>query len=174
MESVAIKIVKSFDELMVDNPCDDCPAPCCRMLISPSLKPQNILNVDHMRYSLLFPNTELVISITGEFSFIRWQACSLFLQDACKCAVHGTSKKPLTCVHFNPHNCWYKRNFVGDDSIDLCRLNLERFEHWTKHLDFDERGNLIAAPNFAEMKALLGTIAITPSYKSNRELSKTN
>ncbi|AIK95631.1 hypothetical protein [Candidatus Odyssella acanthamoebae] len=162
---------KTFDDLTKSNPCEGCPAPCCRMQILPCLPPQTLMNLDHMRFSLLFPNTEITISITGEFSLVKWATCQLFDTDSCLCGVHNTPKKPLTCVHFNPHGCWYKRNFVTEDAPDICRLDLKRFERWVQEIEF-ENDRVISAPTFQETQEMIRAIRIQPTFKVNPELIK--
>jgi len=97
-----VSSTQKFQDLIQANPCEGCPAPCCRMQISPYLRPQSLMDLDHMRFSLLFPNTEINISIDGRFTLVKWASCQLFDEGSCRCQVHGTHKKPLTCVlHFN-------------------------------------------------------------------------
>ena len=45
---------KTFEDLLEVNPCVGCPAPCCRMLLSPHVPPRTLKEVDHMRFVLLF------------------------------------------------------------------------------------------------------------------------
>ncbi len=163
---------ENFEALLRKNPCEGCPAPCCRMQIYPAVPPQNVMSVDHIRFSLLFPNSELTVSERGEFSMIKWQACSLLDQEKCKCSVHSTPKQPLTCVHFNPYNCWYKRNFVTDTPSDLCRLNLARFNKWAEHLKFDKDDKLVEAPDYKEMVELVKDIPLDHRFEINVGLVK--
>ncbi|MDU9050401.1 MAG: hypothetical protein Q3M30_16270 [Candidatus Electrothrix sp. Rat3] len=162
----------TYSELTQQNPCNGCPAPCCRMQIHACLPPSTLMNIDHIRYSLLFPNTELTIARGGEFSYIRWETCSQFDEKECTCKLHNTSQKPLTCLHYNPHNCWYKRNFTTATAEDLCRFDSQRFEQWVAKVGFDEEGKVIDAPDFEETKALAQAHQIQPLFKLDSELRK--
>jgi Fe-S-cluster containining protein len=164
---------KNFMELANDNPCEGCPAPCCQMQVMPWVPPRSLMSVDHIRFSLLFPDTEMIVSSTGEFSLVKWSTCSLFNEKTCRCSVHSTPKQPLTCVHFNPYQCWYKRNFVTDGpSPDVYRLNTERYEVWVKKIEFDEDNNVVAFPSFQEAQEMLKDIPLERTFKRNRALIK--
>ncbi len=131
------KITENLEILTRKNPCDGCPALCCKIQILPCSQPQTLIDVDHIKYSLLYPLTEFIISKTGEFSYIKWGLCSLLSEKNCSCSVYGTPNRPLKCVHLDPNSCWYKRNFFEDTSSDICRLNLERFNIWFEKIIFD-------------------------------------
>ena len=148
---------KNFFERTEKNPCEGCPAPCCRMQIHPCIPPTNLMSVDHIWYSLQFPGNELTIAINGQFQWVVWKTCALLDTTKATCTVHSTPRQPLTCQHYNPYNCWYKRCFVtaGEEPKELCRMNLARFEKWMARLEFDKDDNLIAAPDFKETQALI-------------------
>jgi Fe-S-cluster containining protein len=164
----------NFTELATKNPCEGCPAPCCQMQVLPWIPPKNLMGIDHIRFCLQFPGTEFVVSEAGEFSIVKWVQCSLFDEKKCTCSVHSTPKQPLTCVHFNPYQCWYKRNFVDVTvSPNIYRLNLERYEAWVKKIEFDEDHNIISFPSFSQVQSLIKDIPITPIFKKNDALKKT-
>ncbi len=164
---------KNFMELAHNNPCEGCPAPCCQMQVMPWVPPRALMSVDHMRFSLLFPGTEFIVAATGEFSLVKWSTCSLFNEKTCRCSVHGTPKQPLTCVHFNPFQCWYKRNFVTDGpSPDVYRLNMARYEVWVKNIEFDDDNNIKALPSFQEAQELVKDIPLDYIFKRNKALVK--
>ena len=164
---------KTFEDLLEVNPCVGCPAPCCRMLLSPHVPPRTLKEVDHMRFVLLFHNSEVSISSEGQWSLIQWQTCRLFEEKNCTCSVHNTPKQPLICREHSPYQCWYKRNFVESNaSSEICRLNLERFEDWIKKVTFDEGGMILSLPSFEEMKEMVKKIPIEPKFEINLELVK--
>ena len=166
---------KSFAQIMEENPCDGCPAPCCRTQIHAVIPPQDLMSVDHIRFSLLHPERELTIDSQGKFSYVEWTDCSMLDKENFTCKVHGTARQPRTCVHFNPHNCWYKRNFVEtEDAPDLVRMNLERFEKWMEAMVFDENDKLIESPNYQELQEMVKDIALNRVLKMNPDWKKVN
>lgn len=164
--------METFSNLARRNPCDGCPAVCCRVQIHPCVPPQDIMGLDHIRFSLLFPNTELLIMKNGTFSLVQWNTCSLFEEGSCSCSIHNTPDKPLTCAHFNPHNCWYKKNLTVENPTDLCRINKARFEKWVKNMKFDNTDKIIEAPDFAETQELIKGIPIEPNFELDPSLVK--
>lgn len=167
------KTVKDFMELANNNPCEGCPAPCCQMQVMPWVPPKALMSVDHLRFALNFPDTEFIISQAGEFSLVKWSKCSLFDEKQATCTVHSTPKQPLTCVHFNPHQCWYKRNFVTEkEAPDVLRLNMERYDVWVQKIEFEEDQSIKSFPDFAEMQEAFKDIAIEPVFKKDANLTK--
>lgn len=164
---------KSYYEIVEINPCEGCPAPCCKMLLTPQQLPQTIRDIDHMRYSILFENSEIALSSGGDWSLIKWQNCTLLEQKKCTCSVHGTSKQPLICKDFSPHQCWYKRNFVkGESQSDIYRLNRQRFEIWIEEIAFDELGVITSFPDFEQIRKKLDNIPIEPVFEMNSQYVK--
>lgn len=154
----------NFAEFRQSNPCFGCPAPCCRMQLIPCQIPSNFMDLDYVRYVLLFPDTEVVVMQNGTWSLIKWVKCSAFDDTKCICKIHNTPEKPHICETYNAHNCWYKKNFVLTDSQELYRLNLERFDVWIKEIQFAENGNIISAPDFEKSLDIIKDIPIQPSF----------
>lgn len=150
----------TFHRMLQENPCDGCPAPCCRVHLSPCKVPETFMDLDFVRYSLLFPGTECLVGSDGRWSLLRWQTCQAFAESSCTCTLHGTPQKPRICVTFNPHACWYKRNFTTDSPPDLYRLNLARFEAWVEEIEIDAAGRIAAVPTFERSQELLGSIPL--------------
>jgi len=155
---------RTFAEVTEQNPCAGCPAPCCRMQLVPYPPPRTAFDIDHVRYMLLFPGTEFIISTGGDWSVLSWRTCSLLDSEHCTCTVHGTVEQPRICASYNAHNCWYRRNFVTDTPQDIYRLSLERFDAWVEALRFDEHGALVMAPCFEDAQALVRPIPIAPHF----------
>jgi hypothetical protein len=152
----------TFEEFSQKNPCIGCPAPCCQMQLIPHRTPATFMDIDFLRYMLLFPHTEVVVTLNGEWSILKWEQCSEFEDSSHTCKLHNTSDKPRTCVMYNPYNCWYKRAFVLNDSHQVYRLDLTRFNLWVTELQFSEDGKIISAPNFERSLEILKDIPIEP------------
>lgn len=148
------------------NPCIGCPAPCCRMQLIPYKTPVSAADIDHVRYLLLFPGTEMAVAATGEWFVLKWQDCRELDSDTCVCRVHHTLAQPRICYVYSAQNCWYKRNFVAAEiPPDLYRLDLARFKIWVETLLFDQQGALVQAPCFEDAQAILRDLPIAPMFE---------
>jgi Fe-S-cluster containining protein len=163
---------KTFAQMSEENPCEFCPAPCCRMQLMPQKVPRTYLDLDYLRYLLLFPNTEIVISSDGSFSLLKWQICHLLETQTCKCSVHGTPQKPHICVFYSPYNCWYKRNFVEGQTPETYRLNLARFNCWVNEITLSEEGQIISVPSFEKSQEIVSQIPIEVTFQMDLNLIK--
>lgn len=148
------------------NPCAGCPAPCCQMQLVPYRTPKTFMEVDHVRYLLLFPGTEMAVTTNGDWFYLRWVQCQEFDSEGCLCKVHHTPQQPRICFTYNAYDCWYKRNFVTDAPPNLYRLNLERFNVWVNEILFDEAGQIAQAPPFEDAQAIVKEIPIRPSFQA--------
>lgn len=162
----------SFEQLTSTNPCDGCPAPCCRMLLTPTGVPSTFIELDFVRYALLFPGTEYLVTAGGDWWQVRWQQCSAFEAEGARCRLHGTPEKPRTCTEFSAHNCWYKRTFASAAAEDSYRLDRARFEAWVAEIRFDELGAIVSAPSFERSLELLQGRPIEPTYRTEPRLIK--
>ena len=154
----------TFEEFATHNPCDGCPAPCCRVQLSPLPVPQTFLAIDYVRYLLLFPGTECVVNAAGEWSQVRWQNCSAFDADCQRCALHGTPAKPRTCTEYNAYSCWYASTFSHAGSPEVYRLDRARFEVWVQEIVFDAHGRILDVPGFERSQQLLRDLPIEPVW----------
>ena len=150
----------SFAEFSRGNPCAGCPAPCCRLQLIPHKTPSTFMDLDFVRYMLLFPHTEAVVTISGEWHIAKRENCRAFEATTCTCKNHDTPQKPRTCMMFNPYNCWYKKNFVPERPPEVYRLNLTRFEVWVNEIGFAEDGRIILAPSFERSQEILRDMPI--------------
>ena len=162
----------SFEQIAESNPCDGCPAPCCRLHLTPCAAPRTFTDLDFARYTLLFPHTEFVVSSQGDWSLLRWQDCSAFDAERALCALHGTRDKPQVCVYFNPHQCWYKRNFVGDGRAEVYRLDRKRFDVWVREIAMDADGTIVSVPSFERSQEILAPLPIEPNFTLSPALIK--
>lgn len=149
---------KYFFQLLEDNPCTSCSAPCCKMLLLPYQAPNTFMEMDYIRYSLGFHGIRMLLYKDGMWQIQVEQTCRHLITETNRCSVHNTPKQPKTCSFFNPHQCFYKRNFTGSQSPDLLKINLERFEILLNHVVFDEEGKITQIPSFETMEALFEKI----------------
>jgi hypothetical protein len=145
------------------NPCAGCSAPCCRMLLIPHPTPMTFMDLDYIRYMLGFRRVGMVLSSDGTWQVAVDDVCSLLDQETNLCTVHGTPRKPKTCVFFNPYRCWYKRNFAGDDSPDLIRIDSEGFEILLAQVRFGDDGQIVELPSWEALRTLIEESADQPS-----------
>lgn len=145
---------RNFSAFAEHNPCDGCSAPCCRMVISPQRTPESFGALDRLRYLVAHDSAELLLDRHGRWQLSTINACKLLGADN-RCSVHGTSRKPKICVNYDPHGCWYKRNFHGVTvAPDLIRMDLDAFERVIDHVEFDDDGQIVHIPPYDELRAL--------------------
>src|SRR5262245_19459783 len=139
---------KNFFERAEANPCTGCSAPCCRMLLIPHPTPSTYMDLDYIRYMVGFQSVKMILTTDGHWQVIIEQNCRLLDQKTNLCTVHGTPKKPKTCVFFNPYQCWYKRNFTTVNPPDIIRIDLEVIEIILAHVRFDDEGTITELPTY--------------------------
>jgi hypothetical protein len=155
-------ITLGFSEFTQRNPCAGCPAPCCRIQLVSYKVPATFADVDHIRYMLQFPHTEIVSTADGLWWVLKWETCMLFAAGTCTCTVHNTPAKPMVCTNYNAFDCWYKKNFVTEQPPNIYRLSLARFDVWVRSIRFDEDGRIVEAPSFEQSQLLVQGIPIEP------------
>jgi len=155
----------NFQEFNRRNPCTGCPAPCCRMQVSPYTAPADFMQVDHIKYLLNFPNTEILITRSGDWHLVRWGNCCEFEVRDLTCKLHNTPDKPRICVNYNPYNCWYKRIFVINEPPEAYRLNSARFKEWVNGIRFNEQGKVTTTPDFELALEIVKTIPLETTFK---------
>ena len=141
------------------NPCDGCSAPCCKLTIVPQEEPRTFRALDRLRFLVAHEDHELLLDRKGRWQLSIRRPCTLLDDGTNRCTVHGTPQKPKICVYYNPHGCWYKRNFHetsvrSGDSPDLIRIDHEGFERILERTTFDDDGGISAVPSFAELRRL--------------------
>ena len=105
---------KSFIQFNETNPCDDCPAYCCKMIIIPYDAPLTFMQMDYILLMLGFPNVKMLLTSKGEWKVKIEQDCNFFDPENSLCTLHDHDKKPKTCHAYNAYHCWYKHNFGND------------------------------------------------------------
>jgi hypothetical protein len=141
------------------------------MQLIPHRTPVTFMDIDFLRYMLLFPDTEVVVTLNGEWSILKWEQCVEFDVSTHTCKLHNTADKPRTCSMYNPYNCWYKKAFVLNDSNQVYRLDLARFNLWVAELQFAEDGKINSAPDFERSLEILKDTAIEPRVELQSRLS---
>jgi Fe-S-cluster containining protein len=145
------------------NPCEGCSAPCCRLTILPQAEPRTFRALDSLRYLVAHEDHELLLDRKGQWKLSISRRCRLLTDDN-RCSVHDTPAKPKICVFFNPHGCWYKRNFQEvEEPPDLIRMDLDGFERVVSSVHFDADGNVIDVPPFDELRRLAAGTAPSPT-----------
>lgn len=156
--------VHSYDIYSRDNPCSNCPSPCCQIQLHPYQAPANFKDLDIVRYRLLFPGTELIFSRTDEWYLLHWKKCTLFREDTYSCSAQGSDEKPQICSYFNQYDCWFKQNFVAEIDKAIVRLDQRRFERWLKDVKVDETGRVVSLPLFGETCKIVSGMPIAPTF----------
>jgi len=146
---------KNFFEKAEENPCIGCSAPCCRMLLVPHPTPGTYMDLDYIRYMVGFRSVKMVLNRDGNWQVLIEQTCQLLDEETNRCTAHNTSRKPKTCVFFNPHRCWYKRNFTTADPPDIIRIDMEAMDAMLAMVRFDDEGNIIELPRWETIHGLV-------------------
>jgi|HigsolmetaAR201D_1030396.scaffolds.fasta_scaffold15603_2 hypothetical protein len=145
------------------SPCLTCPtSPCCTYLPLHTFQVTTMVELDHAAYLLNFDRIELGLSASGTWTVAYRQACRHLDPVDRSCRVHGTPEQPQICARYNPHHCWYKRVLTSPTSPDHIRLDRRRFEQLVAHLEFDDGGDLVACPPWAELVELLADPIVEP------------
>jgi Fe-S-cluster containining protein len=149
---------KNFFEFSQDNPCQECSAPCCKMLLIDYPAPATFMEMDYIRYMLGFPSIKIVLKKDGIWQVKVEQTCSFLDLETNLCTVHNTPKQPKTCAYYNPYHCWYKRNYTQESSPDLVEIDLAKFELLLENIQFDGEGNIAKIPSWEFVRNLLNAI----------------
>jgi hypothetical protein len=145
------------------SPCLTCPtSPCCTYLPLHTFQVTTMTELDHAAYLLNFERIELGLSASGTWTVAYRQACRHLDPLDRSCRVHGTDEQPQICARYNPHHCWYKRVLTTPTSPDHIRLDRHRFEQLVALLEFDDHGDLVAAPAWPDLVALLSEPVADP------------
>jgi hypothetical protein len=138
----------SFFGAELSTPCEGCSAPCCSRLVLPYPAPVKYMEFDYLTYVLGFPNMSVLLNKDGRWSLVINATCHKLDEKTHRCTVHGTAEQPRTCVYFNPHDCWYKRNFNESESPDIIELDRAHFRQLLQSLSFDDKGLLTGWPGW--------------------------
>ena len=146
---------KNFLDLAEENICAKCSAPCCRLLLVPHPTPATFMDLDYIRYVVGFYGAQMILNNDGRWQLLIEQACRLLDQETNLCTVHATPRQPKTCVYYNPHRCWYKRNFDNEGQPpELIRVDMDKLEAILPHVRFDKEGNILEIPKWEAIREL--------------------
>ncbi len=138
---------RSFASL--GDPCQDCQAYCCTHLVFPQGTPQNISNLDFLRYALGFPGVGLGYGSDG------W---ALIVKSTCRhlvgrrCGVFGQPERPLACQYYDAWQCSYKPHLGQPRPAGYLRLSLEHFDWLAECYRFDSNGQVTHHPGVDEVR----------------------
>lgn len=159
----------SFVQIGQQHPCSGCPAPCCSIHLMGARTPANLMDLDWLTFSLNFPDHEVILDKSNQFTLIRWATCRHFETETHKCKVHNTEAQPRTCVYYNPWKCWYKDNFTTDDPPGLVRMNAARFQVFLSEVVLDENNAIVSHPNMMMAKSLTSHIPLATRSRCTGE-----
>ena len=145
----------------MESPCKTCSeSPCCQYLPLRSFEVRNLMELDHARYLLNFDFIELGIGSKGKWHVYYRYPCRYLDLDTKNCTVHNQPEQPAVCKNYNPYQCWYKRALPQNMSDEFIRLDRVRLDHISKLLQFDERGTIVAIPEWDVLQAEVGKLPI--------------
>lgn len=145
--NMELSVPSNFEELKLGNPCQNCEAPCCKMLLIPYQTPNTFMELDYIKYMLGFPGINMILHKNGTWQVQVEQTCTHLNLENNRCTLHDTPDKPKTCVFFNPYNCFYKHNFTGDHLRSVIKINAKAFEIIINQIEFDELGKIVSIPS---------------------------
>lgn len=116
------------------------------------------MEMDYIRYMLGFPAIKMILRKDGNWQVKVEQNCGYLDSNTNLCTVHGTSRQPKTCSFYNPHHCWYKRNYTKDRFVDLVEMDLTKYETLLDHIQFDEEGAIIKIPSWEFVNTLVNDV----------------
>jgi hypothetical protein len=125
------------------------------MLLVPHPTPKTYMDMDYIRYVVGFRSVKMVLNRDGSWQVLVEQTCQLLDQETNLCTAHNTPRKPKTCVFFNPHRCWYKRNFTTPDPPDIIRIDMHALESILALVQFDDQGNITEVPPWESVHELV-------------------
>jgi hypothetical protein len=117
--------------------------------------PGTFMEMDYIRFMLGFPTIKMILRSDGVWQVKVEQVCGFFDQSKNFCTVHATSQQPRTCSYYNPHHCWYKRNYTKDEFYDLVEMDLAQFDVLLRYVKFDEDGKIVEIPTWEFLFNLL-------------------
>lgn len=167
----AVTQVRTFYEKAAENPCNGCPAPCCRMILIPHPTPATFMDLDYILYLLGFPSVQMMLDSEGNWQVLIEEPCGLLDLKTSLCTVHNTPRKPKTCVFLNPYRCWYKR-FAAGGPQDFIRINKKAMEAILAHVRFDAEGDITEVPKWEFIRELADGGGSRPDAGDSRPVPK--
>jgi hypothetical protein len=124
----------------VEEPCQDCSAPCCDTLTFAQQLPTNAAAVDYLRFCLGFPGIEVAVTDAGWWLVVK-SPCR-HLRDG-RCSIFGQPERPLQCRYYEAMKCTYKPEFGQARPPGMVRARLDQFDALVECVQFDEDGFVV-------------------------------
>ncbi len=141
--------VRTLTELIMEDPCQQCAAPCCRYLFFPLPVPKSFMQIDFIQFCLNFPGIECAVGPMSWWLLLRAD-CEFFEPESKRCKLYGKPERPLHCIHLNQWDCVQYKQLLYPDSTSLLRMNLESFQEMTEQIKFDDNGYITHLPDFLQ------------------------
>lgn len=134
-----------------ESPCDSCStATCCTYLPLHTFEVSTLMDVSYVGYLLNFDRIRLGLSSAGKWSAYYVEPCGFLDRTTLRCTVHGTSKQPRICSHYNPYSCWYRPTLGAMVTSDFVLVDRTRFAWLRDRFEFDDNRRLVALPRWSE------------------------
>lgn len=134
------------------DPCDGCGAPCCTTPMFPIAAPQTASALDHLRFTLGFPGTEVVVA-DGSWAIALHSRCRHL--EGGRCSIYGQPERPISCQFLDAWACSHKAVFETDRPAHAVRVRLEELPALVSTYAFDELGVAATVPTPDEVRAAI-------------------
>ncbi len=141
-----------FTDPGIAQPCESCPAWCCRSLVFPRQPPWSARELEFLRYCLGFPSVELKMSDEG-WAVVVSTTCRHHVDG--RCGVYGTDERPIRCRDYDEFNCEYKTHFSAAPPSASVRIGPEDFHLVANLMVFDQMGRVRSIPPVSAVKQAL-------------------
>ncbi len=136
------------------DPCDDCSAPCCTTPMFPIAAPQTASSLDHLRFTLGFPGTEVVVA-DGSWAIALHSRCRHL--EGGRCSIYGQPERPVSCQYLDAWACSHKAVFETPRPDHAVRVRLEELPALVSTYAFDDLGVAATIPTADEVRAAIET-----------------
>lgn len=134
-----------------ESPCDSCTtATCCTYLPLHTFEVSTLMDVSYLGYLLNFDRIRLGLSSAGLWSVYYVEPCGFLDRTTLRCTVHGTSRQPRICSHYNPYGCWYRPTLGAMVTSDFVLVDRTRFAWLRDRFEFDDDRRLSAVPSWSD------------------------
>lgn len=134
------------------DPCDGCGASCCTTLMFPLGAPQTASALDHVRFTLGFPGTEVVVA-DGSWALALHSQCRHL--DGGRCSIYGRPERPISCQYLDAWACSHKAVFEVDRPAHAVRVRLEELPALVSTYAFDDLGVAARIPTADEVRSAI-------------------
>lgn len=123
----------------VEEPCQDCSAPCCDTLTFAQSHPTTAAALDYLRFCLGFPGVELAVTDGGWWLVVKSPCQHL---DGGRCGIFDSPERPLQCRYYEALKCTYKPEFGETRPGGVVRARLDQFDALLDCVRLDGSGNV--------------------------------